>query len=531
MKLDDWTMSTFILFFSQIISFAQPQIHVDHAPGSGILVDAPAQMGIIVDSAQVGMQILNSEGTGLQTAFNAGNGVQILQSGAFGLWVDSTEMTGILITRSQDHGLKIFQADSNGIDISQVTGSGIRIVGAHQGIQISHVTDGVRINSPQNNGVTVISPYSNGLSVLGSGQNGAFIQNTEASGVEILNTGASGLRVREAGVDGVRVESPFATGVFVKESGAQGVLVQSPSSHGVHVKDAKGKGGFVVHPSLEGLHILGPGLEGITIDSAGADGIGINAPSDDGLTVTDAMDDGINIINPGGDGIHVNGAGSSAGLFITSPASTDPSVYITHSNDDELDLQIGGDAHVLADGHFEIQIDGDNAIDEAFFQIRNSSGSLPFVLGESGDLAIAGHLSKGSGSFKIDHPLDPKNKYLYHSFVESPDMMNIYNGNVILNKDGEASIQMPDWFEPLNRDFRYQLTPIGAAANLYIAQEIKDGIFRIGGGSNGLKVSWQVTGIRQDRYANAHRLKVEVEKEDDKKGTYLHPDVWMKNNL
>ncbi|HMB90044.1 MAG TPA: hypothetical protein VKP65_04300, partial [Rhodothermales bacterium] len=48
----------------------------------------------------------------------------------------------------------------------------------------------------------------------------------------------------------------------------------------------------------------------------------------------------------------------------------------------------------------------------------------------NGDVWVTGTLSKGGGSFKIDHPLDPANKYLAHSFVESPDMMNVYNGNV-----------------------------------------------------------------------------------------------------
>ena len=74
-----------------------------------------------------------------------------------------------------------------------------------------------------------------------------------------------------------------------------------------------------------------------------------------------------------------------------------------------------------------------------------------------GNVHVSGNLSKGSGSFRIDHPLDPENKYLYHSFVESPDMMNVYNGNVILDEQGEAVVEFPEWFEPLNRDFRYQL--------------------------------------------------------------------------
>jgi hypothetical protein len=140
-----------------------------------------------------------------------------------------------------------------------------------------------------------------------------------------------------------------------------------------------------------------------------------------------------------------------------------------------------------------------------------------------GNLSVAGTLSKGGGSFKIDHPLDPENKYLYHSFVESPDMMNVYNGNVVLDAHGEALVELPDWFEALNSDFRYQLTSIGRFSPVYVAEEIAGNRFRIAGGRPGGKVSWQVTGIRQDAFARAHRIPVEVEKVGEEKGRYLHP--------
>ena len=91
-----------------------------------------------------------------------------------------------------------------------------------------------------------------------------------------------------------------------------------------------------------------------------------------------------------------------------------------------------------------------------------------------GSVAILGTLSKSAGSFKIDHPLDPENKYLYHSFVESPDMMNIYNGNVTTDGNGDAVITLPDWFEALNKDFRYQLTVIGTFAQAIVGSEMKD---------------------------------------------------------
>ena len=88
-------------------------------------------------------------------------------------------------------------------------------------------------------------------------------------------------------------------------------------------------------------------------------------------------------------------------------------------------------------------------------------------------------------------------------------------------------MQLPDWFEALNRDFRYQLTPIGAPApNLYVAQEIQDNRFQIAGGKPDLKVSWQVTGIRHDPYAEAYRIPVEEMKPEGERGTYLHPEAW-----
>ena len=145
----------------------------------------------------------------------------------------------------------------------------------------------------------------------------------------------------------------------------------------------------------------------------------------------------------------------------------------------------------------------------------------------SGNVNISGSLAKAGGSFKIDHPLDPANRYLSHSFVESPDMKNVYDGVVALDGNGEAVVALPEWFEALNRDFRYQLTAIGGPApSLHIANKIAQNRFKIGGGSPGLEVSWQVTGIRRDAWANAHRIPVEAAKSVAERGYYLHPDLY-----
>ncbi len=143
-----------------------------------------------------------------------------------------------------------------------------------------------------------------------------------------------------------------------------------------------------------------------------------------------------------------------------------------------------------------------------------------------GNLTVTGSVEKGGGTFKIDHPLDPENRYLYHSFVESDEMMNVYSGNVVTGDDGTAWIDMPDWFEALNKDVRYQLTCIGGYAPVYVARTLENGRFQIAGGAPGLQVSWQVTAVRDDPWARQNRMRVEVEKPADEKGSLLHPDAY-----
>ncbi|MCR9063663.1 MAG: hypothetical protein NXI00_06840 [Cytophagales bacterium] len=129
-----------------------------------------------------------------------------------------------------------------------------------------------------------------------------------------------------------------------------------------------------------------------------------------------------------------------------------------------------------------------------------------------GDLHVSGTLSKSAGSFRIDHPLDPENMYLYHSFVESPDMLNIYSGNVITNNKGLAVVTLPEYFEALNIDFRYQLTIVGKKARGWIYEKVSANQFTIKTNKPKVEVSWQVSGSRNDDYAKKHPIKAEVYK-------------------
>lgn len=132
----------------------------------------------------------------------------------------------------------------------------------------------------------------------------------------------------------------------------------------------------------------------------------------------------------------------------------------------------------------------------------------------------------GTKNFKIDHPLDPENKYLYHAAIESSEVLNIYSGNITTDENGEATVTLPDWFEAVNRDFRYQLTAVGTFAQAIVGDEIKKNQFTIKTNAPGVKVSWQVTGIRSDAAIRKHPFKVEEDKPLTERGSYLAPEAY-----
>jgi trimeric autotransporter adhesin len=170
----------------------------------------------------------------------------------------------------------------------------------------------------------------------------------------------------------------------------------------------------------------------------------------------------------------------------------------------------------------------------AYFANNSTTGALLWAFGGgggylivdiNGNLYASGSINGSVKNFRIDHPLDPANKYLNHASVESSEMKNIYDGVATFDASGAATVQLPDWFEAMNGDFRYQLTCIGGFSPVYIGQEIAEHYFTIAGGKPGMKVSWQVTGVRHDAYAQAHPLQVEEEKPEKERGYYVHPEL------
>lgn len=281
-----------------------------------------------------------------------------------------------------------------------------------------------------------------------------------------------------------------------------------------------------------GAGLTGGGASGAVTLSAAFGGNGINntvSRSDHnhvGQSWTAASGQGLTLYNndAGGIGLNIYSYGTSynaAGISGQVLSTTGQSVGVfgaTNSNDQYGAGVFGQATRAGAAKGIWGYAPGSNTY--AIFGDGAGIGSYAGFF--QGRVHVNGLLSKSAGSFKIDHPLDPENKYLSHSFVESPDMMNIYNGNVVLDSRGEATITLPDYFQALNMDFRYQLTAIGKPSpNIYIAREIAGNQFHVAGGAPNGKISWMVTGIRHDTYANEHRVPVEELKPAGERGTLL----------
>jgi hypothetical protein len=272
-----------------------------------------------------------------------------------------------------------------------------------------------------------------------------------------------------------------------------------------------------------------------TIDLNGDVGIG-SSPNDIGKLEVTAAAGQTGVYASGNTGVY--GSGVNSGIGVSGHSTSN--VGVNGSSDNGSGVYGSGNIGVSGYSGSNIGVYGasGNIGVEGFSSSGSavygySSGGGTGVHGGSatgysgyfdGKVHVTGLLEKAGGGFKIDHPLDPANQYLYHSFVESPDMMDVYNGNVTTDEHGDATVVLPEWFEALNRDFRYQLTVVGKQwAQARVEEEIQDNRFSIKTDKPNVKVSWQVTGIRHDPWAEQHRIPVEEEKPPAERGKYLHP--------
>src|SRR5438552_9051068 len=346
-------------------------------------------------------------------------------------------------------------------------------------------------------GIGIATPSSK-LTVQGSSTNPMILGNNTGSGagVQGMSTGGFGVigKSSRTGVQGISTGA-VGNGVWGSSSADTGVFGSTSTGRGVY-GNATGSGGVGVF----GQSSAGNGVEGSSPGGTAVYGNGILGVFGQG--------------NSGGSGVYGN---SGTGVGVWGDSGSSDGVFGRSTNGTGVHGMANGVGVFGEAGSYGVIARGSVGI----YAAPTTGNTIAGLFG--GNVQINGNLTKSSGSFKIHHPLDPGNKYLYHSFVESPDMKNIYDGTVTLDKKGEAVVPMPDYFSALNQNFRYQLTAIGAPApNLYVAQKMTDKYFKVAGGKAGMEVSWHVTGIRHDAYARDHRIAVEEDKGKER-GLYLYP--------
>ncbi len=417
-------------------------------------------------------------------------GLSIQNTGGDGITGISNSNVGI-IGKSLESGTGVLGQSESGIGVAGNSQQSTGVYGSSVGIGESA------------RGVHGLAP--NGIGVLGFGETGISGASTSGTGVSGSSTGAGANAIGVFGEaqGGYGVQGNGSVGVYGTGQNS-GVLGESTSGFGVSgssnnvgvVGNSYGSGEAV-------SGVLGQAPSGYGVKGNGSIGVGGESSSSYGVY-------GVSQSSYGVYGFSVSDYGIwGAGMYGTAGSG-------------DIGLYGLGKYYGIAANGGDAGVYGFSSTGYGVYGFTNSGTAGGF----DGNVNIWGTLWKSGGAFRIDHPLDPANKYLQHSFVESPDMKNIYDGTVILNPDGEAVVTLPDWFEALNKDFRYQLTCIGSYAQVYIAEKISNNRFKIAGGTTGLEVSWQVTGIRKDEYAVVHPIEVEVDKPSNEKGKYIFPQLF-----
>ncbi|MGA8876364.1 MAG: hypothetical protein WCC25_07270 [Candidatus Korobacteraceae bacterium] len=333
------------------------------------------------------------------------------------------------------------------------------------------------------------------------------------TGDGVLGTASTPTSGANSGVHGI-YQQPSGITPYLDPTAGCGVWGDSSDSPGVFGSSSDGDG-------VDGFSTFGDGVVGVTYSPNSVGVFGVNGSTADGdvnvgIGVLGFGDCGVQAL---GDTFGIQCISNAVGMSINAGEAGDPGGAGIQIN---APGEGGAGAVVSAENGFGALIFG-----EYLGLMVSTTEDLSAVF--FGDVGISGHLLKFGGGYQIDHPLSPDSKILNHSFVESSERKNIYDGVVKLDAKGTARVKLPAWFEAVNGSFRYQLTSIGAPApNLHVSKKISKGRFQIAGGKPRSEVSWQVTGVRTDPWAKANPLVVEEKKRSSERGYYLDPLLYKK---
>ena len=333
--------------------------------------------------------------------------------------------------------------------------------------------------------------------VTGSGTTGTLPVFTGSSkiGNSVISQSGSNVTVNDTLIVKGAVQSHSAAdmGVDASSNSNIGVLGQSGTS-----------------TAVEGLSTSSFGVKGLSNTGVGVEGEG--GPANFGVEGISKSSSGVVGFSTSGFGVEGN---SNSNVGVSGTSTSFRGVQGNSSSKSAVaGISTGGDG---ISGATCTSCSGPAAV----VGIGKLAGAFTGAVGVTGDFSVT-----GVKAFHIDHPLDPANKYLNHFAIESNEVLNTYSGNVTTDASGTAVVELPEYFEALNTNYRYQLTVLGQFAQAIVLREIQSNNFVIKTDKPGVKVSWQVTGVRSDANVKAHPMPVEQAKPPQERGYYLTPEVF-----
>jgi len=376
------------------------------------------------------------------------------------------------------------------------------------------------------------SASNNGFGVHATGRVGMYGEG-DGYGVEGLTNGNSG-----AGTAGYALSTTGVTygGIFT---------ARSPDGFGIHSRNLA-TSGFAYGGYFESASTNGRAVYGLSTNASS--GVGVNgrsdAPSGIGVlghvTSISGTPYGVQgeANSPDGQGVrglNFGNSGEAVGVF-------------GYSNSGPAGIAIWGNS-VGSIGVYG-QVVGSSGTNYGVYGRTNSTAGRG-IIGEatatSGtNYGVRGATSSGSGygvysngnfgasgtkAFRIDHPTDPLHQYLLHYSSESPFPQNFYNGNVVTDAKGLAWVELPSYFSEINANFKYQLTVIDDNGSdgfvlAKVNKKIVGNRFQIKTSVPHVEVSWMVFADRNDLFVRTYRPKDLVEKSDEERGKYQHPELY-----
>jgi hypothetical protein len=341
-----------------------------------------------------------------------------------------------------------------------------------------------------------------------------YSANSEDSAVYGLNGGEGPGVIGVGSSVGVWGKTITGVGVYASNSSSVSAAMFATNTAGIAIRgESAGANASAVYGlnNANGTGVTGISTGGVGVSGSSVGNVGVQANSTNsiGLNAFSQSYYGILAQSNGGTGI-LGTSFSATGIRGTTYGGTGTDAGVYGKSDAANSNGVIGEAN---NGTFAYGVWG-----------KSTSGYAGYF---TGNVHVTGTCCMSAeGSFQIDHPQDPGNKYLNMAAVASPEMKDVYDGIVVTGANGEALVTMPSYFEALNRDFRYQLTVVGQFAQAIVSSEIKDNRFTIKTDKPNVKVSWQVTGIRHDPYAEQHPITSEQAKPANERGFYLHPELY-----